>query len=84
MQMIRTEGENPFPTIHADVVACEAWLVAECREVGVVTQGKTLDETVASLREALTVHLDREELDRRAPATGPRLVVRYETTAFTA
>ena len=89
MQMIRTEGENPFPTIHADVVACEAWLVAawlvaECREVGVVTQGKTLDETVASLREALTVHLDGEGLDRHAPSTGPRLVVRYETTAFTA
>ena len=84
MQMIRTEGENPFPTIHADVVACEAWLVAECREVGVVTQGKTLDDTVANLREALAVHLEGEELDRHVPSTGPRLVLRYETTAFTA
>ena len=82
--MIRTAAGNPFPTIHADVVQCEAWLIAECREVGVVTQGKTLDETVTNLRQALAVHFDGEELDRLAPSTGPRLVVRYETTAFSA
>ncbi|MXW70864.1 MAG: type II toxin-antitoxin system HicB family antitoxin [Acidobacteria bacterium] len=84
MQMVRTEAGNPFPTIHADVVECEAWLVAECRELGVVTQGRTLDETVTNLRQALVVHLDGEESDRVAASTGPRLVVHYETTAFSA
>lgn len=72
------------PTIHAEVVESEAWLVAECREAAVVTQGKTLDETVANLREALEVHLDGDELVRPGPSTVPRLVVRYETTAFMA
>ena len=82
--MTWTEAGNPFPTIHADVAESEGWLVAECREVGVVTQGRTLDETVRNLREALAVHLAGEESDRRAPSTGPRLVVRYETTALSA
>ena len=84
MDMIRTERGQPSPVIHAEVVACDDWLVAQCREVAVVTQGRTLDETAANLREALAIHLDGEELDRFAPSSGLRLVVRYETAAFRA
>lgn len=32
--------------------------VAECVEIPVVTQGATLDETVANLREAADLHLE--------------------------
>lgn len=35
------------------------WYVAECRETGVATQGKTLGEAIANLEEA--VELYREE-----------------------
>ena len=34
--------------------------VAECVEIPVVTQGATLDETVANLHEAVALHLDDE------------------------
>ncbi len=40
----------------------ESGFVAECLEPAVVTQGATLDETVANLREAVALHLEREDL----------------------
>ena len=36
--------------------------VAECLELPVVTQGATLDETVENLREAISLHLEGEDL----------------------
>jgi len=36
--------------------------VAECMEIGVVTQGTTLDETTKNLREAVHLHLEGEDL----------------------
>jgi predicted RNase H-like HicB family nuclease len=36
----------------------EAWYVAECPEVGVVSQGKTLEEAVANLKEATELYLE--------------------------
>ncbi len=36
--------------------------VAECVELSVVTQGSTLDRTVANLQEAVSLHLDGEDL----------------------
>ena len=38
----------------------ESGYVAECIELAVVTQGRTLDETVNNLREAIHLHLDRD------------------------
>ncbi len=68
--------------IHAVVSESEGWFVAECLEVAVVTQGRTLDETLANLRSALALHLDDEELSRTGLSAAPRLVVSYETSAF--
>ena len=42
----------PIQTYTAVVHQEESWYVAECPEVGVVSQGKTLEEAVANLREA--------------------------------
>ena len=36
--------------------------VAECLEISVVTQGETLDEVVQNLREAVSLHLEDENL----------------------
>lgn len=36
----------------------EAGYVAECVEIAVVTQGRTLDETVTHLQEATALHLE--------------------------
>ena len=52
--------------------------VAECVEIAVVTQGATLDETVANLREAVTLHLEGEDLAELGLAPNPTLVVTME------
>ena len=68
--------------IHAVVEESEGWYVAECLETAVVTQGRSLDETLANLRDALELQLDREELARLGLTLAPRLIVSYETQAF--
>jgi predicted RNase H-like HicB family nuclease len=49
-------------TIHAIIQRGTSAYVAECLEVAVVTQGKTLDEVVENLQQALTLHLEDEDL----------------------
>ena len=68
--------------IHVVISESEGWFVAECLETAVVTQGRSLDETMANLRSALELHLDGEELARTGLSPSPRLVVSYETPAF--
>ena len=73
---------DPRSAIHVLVSESEGWYVAECLEVAVVTQGRSLDETLANLRSALELHLDDEELARAGLAPTLRLVVNFETSAF--
>jgi predicted RNase H-like HicB family nuclease len=73
-------GSAPLrDSLHATVSRGEASYVAECWEVAVVTQGRTLDEVVSNLREALTLHLEGEDLDSLGLTRSPRLVVTYES-----
>jgi predicted RNase H-like HicB family nuclease len=39
------------------------WYVAEAVHLPVVTQGRTYDETIANLREALALHLEDEPVE---------------------
>lgn len=66
--------------VHAIVVRDGAWFVAECLEIAVVTQGRTLDATEAALREAVTLHLEGEDATLFGLTASPRLVLQYETT----
>jgi predicted RNase H-like HicB family nuclease len=63
--------------IHAMAYRSEGFYVGECLEVAVVSQGRTLDELVSNLQDAIGLHLegDRESL---ALAKNPRLVILYE------
>ena len=75
-----TYGSAPLrDSLHATVSCGEKAYVAECWEVAVVTQGRTLDEVVSNLREALTLHLEGEDLDSLGLMRSPRLVVTYES-----
>lgn len=56
----------------------QAGYVAECLEVPVVTQGATLDETVANLSEAIELHLEGEDLDQLGLCSSPTVVVTME------
>ncbi|WP_299413592.1 type II toxin-antitoxin system HicB family antitoxin [Acaryochloris sp. IP29b_bin.148] len=54
---------NPLQqNIHAYIrLDEEESYVAECMEIAVVTQGKTLDEVSQNLVEAVSLHLDGED-----------------------
>ena len=52
--------------------------VAECVEIAVVTQGATLDEAIANLREAIQLHLEGEDLAEMGLAASPTVVVTME------
>ena len=56
----------------------EEYYVAECLEISVVTQGKTLDETIVNLKEAVTLHLEGEDLSEYGLAPNPTLLVTIE------
>ena len=70
----------PRDTVHAVVVREGAWFVAECLEIAVVTQGRSLDEAADSLREAVALHLDGEDTAALGLVPSPRLVMQYETS----
>jgi predicted RNase H-like HicB family nuclease len=36
----------------------DAWYVAECPEIGVVSQGRTIEEAVSNLKEASELYID--------------------------
>lgn len=66
-------------TIHAIIrPGDENGFVAKCVEIAVVTQGKTLDETVANLQEAVSLHLEGEDLTEMGLAQNPILVISME------
>jgi predicted RNase H-like HicB family nuclease len=66
-------------TIKAVIRAGEqSGYVAECLEIPVVTQGATLDEVSANLREAVALHLEGENLAELGLAASPSIIVTFE------
>lgn len=66
-------------TIHAIIQHDDGFYVAECLEVAVVTQGRTLDEVVENLRQALALHLEDEDMVSLGLADHPRVQLIYDT-----
>lgn len=58
----RRPKSAPRRIVHALVTHGAGWYSAECLELAVVTQGRTLDETLVNLREAVGLHLEGEDL----------------------
>lgn len=65
-------------TIKAIIRQGETQYVAECVEISVVTQGKTLDEVVSNLKEAVALHLEGENLAEFGLTENPALVITME------
>jgi predicted RNase H-like HicB family nuclease len=59
----------------------QSGFVAECVEIPVVTQGATLDEVSANLREAVALHLEGEDLAEMGLAASPSIIVTFELEA---
>lgn len=62
-------------SIKAFIHKSENCYIAECLEIAVVTQGRTLDETVVNLQEAVALHLEGEDLADFDLAPNPFLLV---------
>jgi predicted RNase H-like HicB family nuclease len=62
----------------------QSGFVAECLEIPVVTQGATLDEVSANLREAVALHLEGEDLVQLGLAASPFIIVTFELEALPA
>ncbi|MCP4003136.1 MAG: type II toxin-antitoxin system HicB family antitoxin [bacterium] len=67
--------------MHAVVRRNRGWYVGECLEVAIVSQGRTLDELVDGLREAVQLHLEDEDAAALGLVPEPRLAVTYELPA---
>lgn len=69
-------------TLHGVVARSGRWYSAQCVELPIVTQGRTLDETVANLRAAVELHLEGEDLDTLGVAPAVTLHLTIETPSF--
>ncbi len=54
--------------------------MATCEEIAVVTQGETLDEVTASLREAVALHFEGEDMAALGFVPEPTIIVILELT----
>jgi predicted RNase H-like HicB family nuclease len=68
-------------TIHAVVTKDRGTYVVDCHEIAVVTQGRTIDEALTNLMEAVTLHLDGEDLTTLGLEGLKRIHVSYELPA---
>lgn len=56
----------------------ESGFVGECVEIAVVTQGRTVDETIRHLQEAVALHLEGEDPAAFGLTDRPSVIVTME------
>lgn len=78
----RSESTPLLEVVHAVASQTGGNFVAECLEIAVVTQGRTLDELIANLQEAVGLHLEGEDPNFLGLVAAPRLTITYETDAL--
>ncbi|MCK5833861.1 type II toxin-antitoxin system HicB family antitoxin [bacterium] len=66
-------------TIECIIYMGEKQYVAECLDFPVITQGTTLDDTVANLKEAISLHLEDENLSELGFVESPQIDIKFET-----
>jgi predicted RNase H-like HicB family nuclease len=76
--MVNKDSEQLQHIIKAFIRKGREYYIAQCFEIAVVTQGKTLDETVANLREAVQLHLEGEDLLELGLTPHPTLLITME------
>jgi predicted RNase H-like HicB family nuclease len=65
-------------TIQVRISRGERQFIAECFDLPVVTQAPTLDELTVNIREAISLHLDGENLSELRFSNDPRIVATME------
>ena len=64
--------------IQVHIYKGEQYYVAECIDLPVVTQGKTLDEVASNLKEASTLHSEGENLTDNDLVPQPTIIANLE------
>lgn len=67
--------------IQVHIYKSDTYYVAECIDLPVVTQGKTLDELTVNLKEAIALQLDGENLADFDLAPQPSVLANLELDA---
>ncbi len=65
-------------TIQVRIMRGDHQFVAECLDLPVVTQAPTLDELTANIQEAISLHLDGEDLAALGLAPNPTILATME------
>jgi len=68
--------------IQVKIYKGDKYFIAECVDLPVVTQGKTLDEAVENIREAIDLHLVGENLDELDISPEFSILVNFEIEPF--
>lgn len=68
-------------TIQVRIFRGENKYVAECLDLPVVTEGATLDEVTANVREAIGLHLEGEDLSELGLSPEPTILATMELDA---
>jgi predicted RNase H-like HicB family nuclease len=64
--------------IHFIISKGETQYVADCVELPIVTQGKTLDDTVFNIKEALSLHLEDEDFESLSISSSPAISINID------
>ncbi|MCK4432075.1 MAG: type II toxin-antitoxin system HicB family antitoxin [Candidatus Aminicenantes bacterium] len=64
--------------IQVKIYKGDKYFIAECVDLPVVSQGKTLDEAVENIREAIDLHLEGENLDEWDISPEYSILVNFE------
>lgn len=65
-------------TIKVYISRGEKYYVAQCVEIDVVTQGKTINQVIKNLREAISLHLEGEDLSEYNLSPNPTMLITME------
>jgi predicted RNase H-like HicB family nuclease len=68
-------------TIQVRIFRGDRQYVAECLDLPVVTQASTLDELAANIQEAISLHLEGEDLQELGFAESPTIIATMELEA---
>ena len=68
--------------IQVKIYRGEKYYVAECVDLPVVTQGKTLDEVVKNIKEAIELHLEGENLKEWDIMPDYSILVNFELSSY--
>ena len=60
----------------------DTYYVAECFDLPVVTQGKTLDEVVDNIEEAVSLHLEGEDFEQLDISPDFSVLISFELPAY--